>query len=62
MILCEKPLARDAQEATAMVAAVEEAGVPNFVWFNYRRVPAVALARQIVAEGRLGRIFPNRLY
>ncbi|MCB1804942.1 MAG: Gfo/Idh/MocA family oxidoreductase [Candidatus Competibacteraceae bacterium] len=60
MILCEKPLARDAQEATAMVAAVEEAGVPNFVWFNYRRVPAVALARQIVAEGRLGRIFHYR--
>ena len=60
MILCEKPLALDATEAQAMVDAVEQAGVANFVWFNYRRVPAVALARQIVAEGRLGRIFHYR--
>lgn len=60
MILCEKPLARSAVEAEAMVEAVEKAQVPNFVWFNYRRVPAVALAKQIVDEGRLGRVFHYR--
>lgn len=60
MILCEKPLARTGAEARAMVAAVEKAGVANFVWFNYRRVPAVALARQIIAENRVGRPFHYR--
>ncbi len=43
-----------------MVEAVEKARVPNFVWFNYRRVPAIALAKQIIDEGRLGRIFHYR--
>ena len=38
-----------------MVKAVEAAGVPNMVWFNYRRVPAVALAKQLVDEGRIGK-------
>jgi myo-inositol 2-dehydrogenase/D-chiro-inositol 1-dehydrogenase len=42
------------------VAAVEAAGVPNSVWYNYRRVPAVTLAKQIIEEGRLGRIFHYR--
>ena len=60
MILCEKPLALDGVQAQAMVEAVEQAGVANFVWFNYRRVPAVALAKQIVDEGRLGQIFHYR--
>ena len=60
MILCEKPLALNISEAHAMVAAVEKADVANFVWFNYRRVPAVALAAQIIAEGHLGRIFHYR--
>src|SRR5918997_6050327 len=41
MILCEKPLARNAAEAKPMVAAVEKAGVANMVWYNYRRIPAV---------------------
>ena len=41
MVMCEKPLGRNAAEAEAMVAAVEAAGVPNTVWYNYRRVPAV---------------------
>jgi myo-inositol 2-dehydrogenase/D-chiro-inositol 1-dehydrogenase len=60
MVLCEKPLARTAEEAEGMVAAVEKAGVPNMVWYNYRRVPAVTLAKQLIDEGRLGRIFHYR--
>src|SRR5216117_3768516 len=60
MILCEKPLALNAREAEKMVAAVEKSKVPNMVWYNYRRVPAVALAKQLIDEGRLGRIFHYR--
>ena len=60
MILCEKPLGRNAAEAQAMTDAVEKAGVPNTVWYNYRRVPAVTLAKQLIDEGRLGRIFHYR--
>jgi len=60
MILCEKPLARTGPEALKMVQAVEKAGVPNLVSYNYRRIPAVALAKQLVDEGRLGRIFHYR--
>jgi predicted dehydrogenase len=60
MVMCEKPLGRRAAEAVKMVAAVEAAKVPNMVWYNYRRVPAVALAKQLVDEGRLGRIFHYR--
>jgi myo-inositol 2-dehydrogenase/D-chiro-inositol 1-dehydrogenase len=60
MVLCEKPLGRDLAEAEAMVSAVERAGVPNMVWYNYRRVPAVALAKQLIDEGALGRIFHYR--
>lgn len=59
-VLCEKPLAMNAAEGHEMVEAVAKAGVPSFVWFNYRRVPAIALARQIIDEGRLGRIFHYR--
>ena len=43
-----------------MVEAVEKASVPNMVWYNYRRVPAVTLAKQLIDEGRLGRIFHYR--
>jgi predicted dehydrogenase len=60
MVMCEKPLGRNAQESELMVAAVEEASVPNMVWYNYRRVPAVTLAKQLVDEGRLGKIFHYR--
>jgi predicted dehydrogenase len=60
MILCEKPLAMNVAEAEEMTAAVEKAGVPNMVWFNYRRVPAIALAKQVVDEGRIGRPFHYR--
>lgn len=59
-IICEKPLARSAAESLRMVKAVEEAGVPNFVSFNYRRIPAVTLAKQIIDSGKLGRIFHYR--
>jgi len=60
MILCEKPLAMNVAEAEEMVAAVERAGVPNMVWFNYRRVPAITLAKQLVDEGRIGKPFHYR--
>src|SRR3989440_9609772 len=60
MVLCEKPLAMNGAEAQEMTDAVERAGVPNRVWFNYRRVPAIALARQVVEEGRIGRVFHYR--
>ncbi|MFO0282628.1 MAG: Gfo/Idh/MocA family protein [Acidobacteriota bacterium] len=60
MILCEKPLGRNSAESEEMVAAVEKAGVANMVWYNYRRVPAVTMAKQLVEEGRLGRIFHYR--
>src|SRR5271165_5470548 len=60
MVMCEKPLGRNAAEAEQMVAAVEAANRPNMVWYNYRRVPAVTLAKQLVDEGRLARIFHYR--
>ena len=60
MILCEKPLALNPEEGDRMIAAVEKAGVKNTVWYNYRRVPAVTLAKQLIDEGRLGRIFHYR--
>jgi predicted dehydrogenase len=60
MVMSEKPLGRNAAEAERMVAAVEAANVPNMVWYNYRRVPAVTFAKQLIDEGRLGRIFHYR--
>lgn len=60
MILCEKPLARTLAEAKSMVDAIDKAGVPNTVWYNYRRIPAVTLAKQIIDSGKLGRIFHYR--
>ncbi len=58
-VLCEKPLANTVAEAEAMTAAAEQAaahGVLAMVGFTYRRVPAIALARRLVAEGRIGEI------
>jgi predicted dehydrogenase len=60
MVICEKPLGRNAAEAKAMTDAVESAGVPNMVWYNYRRVPAVTLLKHLIDEGRFGRIFHYR--
>ncbi len=62
-VACEKPLARTLEEATAMRDAARRAaqrGGRTFVWFNYRRCPAVAFARRLVAEGALGRIYHVR--
>ncbi|MDB4413745.1 Gfo/Idh/MocA family oxidoreductase [Pirellulaceae bacterium] len=60
MILCEKPLAMNSEEGEEMCAAVEKAGVANTVWYNYRRVPAVTHAKNIIDSGKLGRIFHYR--
>jgi myo-inositol 2-dehydrogenase/D-chiro-inositol 1-dehydrogenase len=60
MLMCEKPLGRNPAESEGMVKAVEDAKVANMVWYNYRRVPAVSLAKQLIDEGRLGRIFHYR--
>ena len=59
-VMCEKPLGRNAAESAAMTKAVEAAGVANSVWYNYRRVPAVTMAKQMVDEGKLGRVFHYR--
>lgn len=59
-VLCEKPLGMNGNEAAVMTRAVEKAGVPNGVWYNYRRIPAVTMAKQLIDEGRLGRIFHYR--
>jgi predicted dehydrogenase len=57
-ILCEKPLGMDIPQCEAMVAAVEKAGVVNMVCHNYRRIPAIALAKKMIADGMLG----DRIY
>jgi predicted dehydrogenase len=59
-ILCEKPLAMNAAEGEEMCQAVEKAKVPNTVWYNYRRIPAVTFAKQLIDAGKLGRIFHYR--
>jgi len=56
-IICEKPLANSLEEAKEMVRAVEKAGVKHMVNFSYRRVPAIAWARKVIRDGRLGRIY-----
>ena len=60
MVMCEKPLGRNAAESVKMTEAVERAKVQNMVWYNYRRVPAVTLAKQLIDDGRLGRIYHYR--
>ncbi|HEY0793744.1 MAG TPA: Gfo/Idh/MocA family oxidoreductase [Chthoniobacterales bacterium] len=60
MVLCEKPLARNVAEARQMVDAAERAGVPTMVWYNYRRIPAVTLAKRILESGKLGKVFHYR--
>jgi predicted dehydrogenase len=56
VVLCEKPLANSLKEAKAMLAAVKKAGVLNMICHNYRRVPAVQLAKTLIARGDLGKI------
>src|SRR5215510_3329610 len=60
MVMCEKPLGRNAVEAVAMTEGAESAKVANMVWYNYRRVPAVVLLKNLIDEGRFGRIFHYR--
>ncbi len=60
MILCEKPLSMNTAEGEEMCQAVEKAKVANTVWYNYRRIPAVTFAKQLIDEGKLGRIFHYR--
>jgi predicted dehydrogenase len=60
IVMCEKPLGRNAAESKKMVDAVETAKVANMVWYNYRRVPAVTLAKQFIDEGKFGKIFHYR--
>ncbi len=59
-VACEKPLANTFKAAKNLFKAPQNAPTPTFVWVNYRRVPAVALARQIILEGRLGKIYHVR--
>ena len=59
-VATEKPLAGTLADARTMVEAAKQAKVPTFVWYNYRRVPAVALAYQLVQEGRIGRVYHVR--
>ena len=61
-VACEKPLAGSLSEARAMVEAARKAGVKTFIWYNYRRVPAVALAYRLVRQGALGTIRHVRGY
>ena len=56
-VLCEKPLALDVKQAEAMLAAVQKAKVTHMVCHNYRRVPAIALARKLIAEGAIGQVY-----
>jgi len=56
-VLCEKPMARNADEAQRMLDAVGAAGVRHMVAFNYRRVPALVLAKQLIEQGKIGRVF-----
>jgi len=58
IVLCEKPLASSIEEAESMTKAV--AHTPNMVWFNFRRVPAVVFAKQLITEGRIGQTFHYR--
>ena len=60
MILCEKPLAMSVAEGEQMCEAAEKAGIQTMVWYNYRRVPAIALAKQVIDEGRVGKPFHYR--
>jgi len=60
MVLCEKPLGRNASEARSMTQTVESANVANMVWYNYRRVPAVMLLKHLIDAGQLGRVYHYR--
>ena len=58
IVLCEKPLAMNVLEARQTATAVRN--LPNLVWFNYRRVPAIALAQELIEQGRVGDVYHYR--
>src|ERR1700722_12429472 len=58
IVFCEKPLAVSPAEAERMAYAAKS--VPNMVWYNYRRVPAIAFTRRLIDEDRIGRMFHYR--
>lgn len=60
VVACEKPLAMNGKQAREMADAARARGNINTVWFNYRRVPAIAFARQLIDEGRIGKVFHFR--
>jgi predicted dehydrogenase len=60
-VLCEKPMALDAAAAERMADHAERAGVVNMVGFNYRQTPAIAYARQLIAQGTLGTVYQLRV-
>lgn len=59
-VFCEKPMALSAKEAREMLDAAEKAGVVHMLGHNYRRVPAIALAKKMIEEGKLGKIYHFR--
>ncbi len=59
-IACEKPLAMNVAEAEEMLKAVKAAKLRHMIWFNYRRCPAIGLAKRLIDEGRIGRVFHVR--
>lgn len=59
-VVCEKPLARNAEEAKRMLDAVKTSGVKHLCNFNYRMVPALILAKNLISEGKIGKIFHFR--
>src|SRR6266568_1290768 len=56
-IICEKPLANSLADAKAMLAAVEKAGVKHMIMHNYRKIPAVAFARKLIEDGKIGEVY-----
>jgi predicted dehydrogenase len=59
-VFCEKPIGNTLEEAKRMLEAIEKAGVPNAVFHNYRKAPAVALAKRLIDEDKIGRIYHMR--
>ncbi|QQK77340.1 Gfo/Idh/MocA family oxidoreductase [Salicibibacter cibarius] len=61
-VLTEKPMALSVRDAKEMLKAVTDAGVQHMVSFNYRRIPAIALAKRLITEGRLGDVYHIRAH
>jgi predicted dehydrogenase len=59
-VFCEKPIGNTLEEAERMLQAVQKAGVPHAVFHNYRKAPAVALAKKLIEDGKIGTIYHMR--